>query len=91
MRCRNYPSDLSDKEWALLKLPEKRRGPKRKWPFRRVLDAIFYTLKNGLPVGAILPGWTFLHGKRPTTIFERGSGKAYGFNFTKRLRRAHTG
>ena len=64
MRHKKYPSDLSDKEWyivqPMLELPEKRRGPKRKWSFRQVLDAIFYILKTGcqwryLPKG--FPPW----------------------------------
>jgi putative transposase len=45
-----YPSDLSDKEWQALRplfreLP--RRGRKRKWSIRTVLNAIFYVLKTG--------------------------------------------
>jgi len=51
MTQKKYPSDLNNKEWSLLepmlKLSKKRRGPKRKWSFRRVLDAIFYILKTG--------------------------------------------
>lgn len=45
-----YRSDLSDKEWQTLEplfceLP--RRGRKRKWRIRQVLNAIFYVLKTG--------------------------------------------
>lgn len=51
MSSERYPSNLSDKEWQLVKpileLPKKRRGPKRKWSFRHILDAIFYLLKTG--------------------------------------------
>jgi putative transposase len=47
---RPYPSDLSDREWALLEpllgRPE-RRGRPPKWPARRVADAVFYLLRSG--------------------------------------------
>jgi putative transposase len=42
-----YPSDLSDREWAilepLLSSPETGGRPP-KWPLRRVADAVFYLL-----------------------------------------------
>lgn len=48
---RIYPSDLSDNEWSALKpllsMSENRRGPKRKWTLRSILNAIFYVLKTG--------------------------------------------
>ena len=47
---RPYPSDLTDKEWTLLKpllaSPE-RRGRPPKWPARHVADAVFYLLRSG--------------------------------------------
>ena len=47
---RPYPSDLTDKEWTLLKpllaSPE-RRGRPPKWPARYVADAVFYLLRSG--------------------------------------------
>jgi len=46
------PSDLTDAEWAVLEplLP----GPccvgrPRKWPLRRIIEAILYLLRGGLP------------------------------------------
>ena len=45
-----YPSDLSDKEWQALEhlfRGPPRRGRKRNWPIRTVLNAIFYVLKTG--------------------------------------------
>ena len=46
-----YPSDLSDKEWALLEpllASSEKRGPRPpKWPARRVADAVFYLLRSG--------------------------------------------
>jgi putative transposase len=52
-RCRilPYPSDLSDKEWELIKplIPtlQTNRGRKRIHSFREILDAIFYLLRSG--------------------------------------------
>src|ERR687893_3184252 len=47
---RLYPSELTDKEWTLLKpllaSPE-RRGRPPKWPVRYVADAVFYLLRSG--------------------------------------------
>lgn len=45
-----YPSDLSDNEWRVLKpyfLDPARRGRKRGWSIRHLLNAIFYLLKTG--------------------------------------------
>jgi putative transposase len=45
-----YPTDLSDKEWALIQpyVPEtKRRGRPEKYPKREILNAIFYILRGG--------------------------------------------
>ena len=47
---RPYPSDLSDKEWALLEpllASSERRGRPPKWPARRVANAVFYLLRSG--------------------------------------------
>ncbi|WP_156491292.1 transposase, partial [Erythrobacter sp. HI0074] len=46
------PSDLTDTEWALLEpffpAPSDTGRP-RKWPMRRVVEAILYLLRGGLP------------------------------------------
>ena len=45
-----YGSDLTDVEWMFLEpyLPPPRpRGRKRKWSMRRIVNAIFYTLRSG--------------------------------------------
>lgn len=45
-----YGSDLTDAEWAILGpfLPPPRpRGRKRRWPMRRIVEAIFYVLRAG--------------------------------------------
>ena len=46
------PSDLTDAEWALLEPffpPPSHVGRPRKWPMRRVVEAILYLLRGGLP------------------------------------------
>ena len=54
MRRRKYSTDLSDSEWAYLKLhfpasKKRRRGRPRIHSLREILDAIFYVLKSGCP------------------------------------------
>jgi len=46
------PSDLTDGEWTVLEplLPESSHvGRPRKWPMRRIVEAILYFLRGGLP------------------------------------------
>jgi len=46
------PSDLTDAEWAVLEpfLPQPSHvGRPRKWPLRRIVEAILYLLRRGLP------------------------------------------
>ncbi len=46
------PSDLTDGEWAALEPflpPPSVVGRPRKWPLRRILEAILYLLRGGLP------------------------------------------
>lgn len=46
------PSDLTDTEWAVLEplLPQASAvGRPRKWPLRRIIEAILYLLRGGLP------------------------------------------
>lgn len=51
MRTKKYPTDLSDKEWALIQtIVEKRTSPRGrlpKYPKRDVMNAIFYLLRSG--------------------------------------------
>jgi putative transposase len=46
-----YPSDLSDKEWEVIKPhippPRSNRGRKRVHSYREILNAIFYLLRSG--------------------------------------------
>jgi putative transposase len=46
------PSDLTDAEWAVMKPllpPASHVGRPRKWPIRRIVEAILYLLRGGLP------------------------------------------
>lgn len=46
------PTDLTDAEWAILEPllpPPARTGRPRKWEMRRIVEAIFYLLRGGLP------------------------------------------
>ena len=46
------PSDLTDAEWAVLEQllpPASHVGRPRKWPMRRIIEAILYLLRGGLP------------------------------------------
>ncbi|HMC59516.1 MAG TPA: IS5 family transposase [Candidatus Solibacter sp.] len=65
-----YPSSVSDAEWAVIEphLPSPRadasrgllRGKDMAWPMRRIVDAIFYVLRNGAPWRALpsdFPPW----------------------------------
>src|SRR5438132_11869529 len=49
MRTRRYPSDLTDRQWRLVKrlIPAYPGGRPRKAPMRDVLDAVFYVLRTG--------------------------------------------
>ena len=46
------PSDLNDREWLILEplMPAaKKRGRRLKWGWRKIVDAMFYLLRGGLP------------------------------------------
>ena len=46
------PSDLTNAEWAVLEPffpPPSRMGRPHKWPLHRIVEAILYLLRNGLP------------------------------------------
>lgn len=47
-----YGSDLTDAEWELIEPclpPARSRGRKRRWPMRRIVEAILYVLRAGCP------------------------------------------
>jgi putative transposase len=49
MRTQQYPSDLTDEQWSLVRrlIPVYPGGRPRETPMRDVLDAIFYVLRTG--------------------------------------------
>ena len=53
MRKTDYPSDLTDREWACLvpHLPVRSGGRPRAWPLRLTVDGIFYLLRTGCLLG----------------------------------------
>ena len=54
------PSDLTDAEWSLLEpyLPQPCPvGRPRKWPMRRIVEAMLYLLRGGLPWRMLPPGF----------------------------------
>jgi transposase len=80
-----YPSDLTDEQWAklepLLKEPRGDRhagGRPRKYPLRRVVDALLYVVKTGCQwrqLPADFPPWLSVHQQfrawRDSGIWER--------------------
>jgi putative transposase len=62
-----YPSDLSDPEWEIfapLIPPAKPGGRSRKWPMRKMLNAIFYLLRSGCQWRMLpreFPPWSTVH------------------------------
>ena len=47
-----YPTDLSDKEWDVIKhlVPDAKPGGRPEaYPKREILNAIFYALRGGVP------------------------------------------
>jgi transposase len=54
------PSDLTDGEWAVLEPffpPPSRVGRPRKWRVRKIVDALLYMLRGGLPWRMMPPGF----------------------------------
>jgi transposase len=54
------PSDLTDGEWEILEPflpPPSHVGRPRKWPMRRIVNAMLYLLRGGLPWRMLPPGF----------------------------------
>jgi putative transposase len=64
---RLYPSDLSDREWEILfpLIPPAEPGARpRKWPMRRILNAVFYLSRSGCQWRMLpreFPPWSTVH------------------------------
>jgi transposase len=62
-----YPTDLSDKEWGLIKhlVPEAKAGGRpEEYPKREILNAIFYLLRSGCSWRMLphdLPPWRIVY------------------------------
>jgi putative transposase len=62
-----YPTDLTDKEWELIKpyVPEARPGGRREeYPKREILNGIFYLLRSGCSWRMLphdLPPWRIVY------------------------------
>ncbi len=62
-----YPSDLSEREWKIfapLIPPAKPGGRPRKWPMRKILNAVFYLLRSGCQWRMLpreFPPWSTVH------------------------------
>jgi putative transposase len=63
----SYPTDLSDKEWALIKhlVPDTKPGGRPEaYPKREILNAIFYLLRSGCSWRMLphdLPPWRIVY------------------------------
>ncbi len=94
MRERFYPSDLTDREWALIEPllpPEHWDGRKEKHPRRDIVDAILYLDQTGCPwryLPADFPPWqtVYWHFHRWE---EQGVTLRIADALRRRLRRAH--
>lgn len=55
MRKTKYPSDVSDKEWEILKkvIPEPSEGRNRKYEIREIVNGIYYIIRTG-------GGWRYM-------------------------------
>ena len=54
------PSNLTDEEWTVLEPflpPASSVGRPRKWPMRRIVEAMLYLLRGGLPWRMLPPGF----------------------------------
>ena len=89
MENRSYPSDLNKREWQTLKplSQPSRRGRKRKWSTRAVLNAIFYVLKAGCQ-WRYLPA-NYCPGKQFSIIFVSGNDGASGSESMKFCAKQH--
>lgn len=76
-----YESDLSDKQWRLIEPwipPRCAHGRRRKWPWREIMNAIFYVMRGGISWRLLpdsFPPWQTVYrwfaAFRDTGLFER--------------------
>ena len=90
---KKYPSDMSDKEWEIIKdeFPRRKKtGGPRRYEIREVVNAVFYTsrggcswrmLPNDFPPGKVCMGTS---GNGRKGVFGRGFMKSYVRKFQNR-------
>ena len=90
---KKYPSDMSDKEWEIIKdeFPRRKKtGGPRRYEIREVVNAVFYTSKGGcswrmlpndFPPGKVCMGTS---GNGRKGVFGRGFMKSYVRKFQNR-------
>ena len=71
MNIANYPSNLTDAQWALIQpmLPKPKKRGRPPVDRRRIIDAILYVVKGGIP-WRMLPG-DFPNWKTVYTVFRK--------------------
>ncbi len=79
MNRQPYETDLTDKEWELLKdliPPAKTGGRPRKTDIREIVNAIFYVLRAGCAWGCYR--MIFPSGRQSITTYKRGRKMEHG-------------
>ncbi len=79
------PTDLTDAEWAKLEPlvpPPAATGRPRKWKMRKIIEAIFYLLRGGLPWRMLPPCFPPASTVRRSFYHWRDSGLWLGINHT---------
>ena len=81
-----YPTDLTDREWALLEPllpPAKPGGRPRSVQLRVILNGIFYVLRSGCQWRLLPRTYGPFPGPRSMPTIVRGVSKAFGSGFTR--------
>ena len=74
----DYPTNLTEKQWQVIKNIVEPQERNRKSSLREIVNGIFYVNKSGCQWR--MPPQTLLLGKRFITISENGSLKEFGKN-----------
>jgi putative transposase len=77
------PSDVTDAEWAVLEPffpPPAATGRPRKWEMRRIVEAIFYLLRGGLPWRMLPPSFPPVSTVRHWFYLWRDNGLWFAIN-----------
>ncbi len=96
--CANYPSDLTDEQWQLIRplLPKRKKRGRPPIDRRNIIDAILYVVRTAVSGDSCRS--TSLNGARSTRCSGVGARRGYGSRFTiacgdafvgQRVKRAH--